>query len=172
MAWSKLELCSLGGMNGIYQIIGDITKPYRTKFQQWIGIRTDCGSYYFFQRLFTFICVDFTWLFFRADGFMAALRMLKHGIQNLGPMSMFSTQTVLGVNSLILSEKDFYVMLVSIAVLMLVDYFKRSIDLKAVLARQNIWFRWLVYYVLIFTILIFGIYGPDYDASTFIYFQF
>lgn len=159
-------------MNGIYQIIGDITKPYRTKFQQWIGIRTDCGSYYSFQRLFTFICVDFSWLFFRANGFMTAVRMLRHGFQNLSPMSMFSTQTVLGVNSLILSEKDFYVMLVSIIVLMLVDYLKKSMDLKAVLARQNIWFRWLVYYVLIFTILIFGIYGPDYDASTFIYFQF
>ena len=40
------------------------------------------------------------------------------------------------------------------------------------LARQNIWFRWLVYYGLIFAVLIFGIYGPGYDASTFIYFQF
>ena len=63
-------------------------------------------------------------------------------------------------------------MLLGLAVLGIVDYFKRTVDLKAALARQNVWFRYLVYYVMIFTILIFGIYGPEYDAAAFIYFQF
>ena len=56
---------------------------------------------------------------------------------------------------------------------MAVDYMKKKkVDFKGALARQNIWFRWLVYYGLIFAVLILGIYGPEYDASTFIYFQF
>ena len=45
-------------------------------------------------------------------------------------------------------------------------------DLKAALDRQNLVFRYFVYYVMLFTVLIFGIYGPEYDASAFIYFQF
>ena len=49
---------------------------------------------------------------------------------------------------------------------------KRKIDIKAALARQNLVFRWLVYYGMILTVLIFGIYGPEYDATAFIYFQF
>lgn len=72
-----------------------------------------------------------------------------------------------------LSEKNFCVMLAGLVLLMWVDWLKRrKVDLKGMLARQNIWFRWLVYYGLIFAVLIFGIYGPGYDASTFIYFQF
>lgn len=161
-----------GGINGIYQIIGDITRPYREKLYKHMKIRTQCGSYRFLQCLFTFICIDFTWLFFRANGFMEAVRMIKHSVENFGALSMINTQTLLGIHPMKLSEKDFYVMVASIVVLMIVDYVKRRVDLKAVLARQNLWFRWLVYYMMIFTILIFGVYGPEYDASTFIYFQF
>ena len=40
------------------------------------------------------------------------------------------------------------------------------------LGKTNIVFRWLVLFVLLFAIIIVGIYGPAYDASAFIYFQF
>lgn len=78
----------------------------------------------------------------------------------------------MGINTMALDEKDFYVMLIGLTILMLVDYFRRRLDLKSALARQNLAFRWLVYYLMVFTVLIFGVYGPEYDASTFIYFQF
>ena len=48
----------------------------------------------------------------------------------------------------------------------------RSIHLIAWITNQGIWFRWLIYFAAIFGILIFGVYGPGYDASQFIYFQF
>lgn len=72
-----------------------------------------------------------------------------------------------------LSEKNFFVMLLGLILLMWVDYRKKSgMDFKGALARQNIWFRWLVYYGIVFAILILGMYGPEYDSSAFIYFQF
>ena len=37
---------------------------------------------------------------------------------------------------------------------------------------QGLVTRWLIYLALFFYILIFGIYGPLYDATQFIYFQF
>ncbi len=81
--------------------------------------------------------------------------------------------TMLGLHTLTLSERNFFVMLLGLILLMATDYRKRKgTDFKGVLARQNIWFRWLIYYALIFGILIFGVYGPEYDASAFIYFQF
>lgn len=78
----------------------------------------------------------------------------------------------MGINTIALEEKDFYVMLLGLFILMRVDYFRNKKDLKAALADQNVVFRWMVYYMIIFIILVFGIYGPVYDASTFIYFQF
>ena len=41
-----------------------------------------------------------------------------------------------------------------------------------VLERQPLVLRWTVYLLLIFAVLIFGIYGPGYDAAAFIYFAF
>lgn len=161
-----------GMLNGIYQIIGDVTKPWREEAQKRLKIRTKCWSYRLFKRLVTFMLVDFSWLFFRANSFKTALRMIKHGIASFGVISMLNPQTLMGINTMALDEKDFYVMLAGLVILMFVDYFRDKQDLKAALAGQNLVFRWIVYYLMIFTVLIFGIYGPAYDASTFIYFQF
>lgn len=162
-----------GGLNGLYQVAGDLTAPLRACLQEKLHIRTECGSYRLFRRLITFAAVDFSWFFFRADGFKIALQMLRHGFQNVGLPTFFSQENLLGINTMVLSEKNFFVMLLSLVLLMWVDNRKRrGVDFKGILARQNIWFRWLVYYGLIFSILIFGIYGPGYDASAFIYFQF
>lgn len=162
-----------GGLNGIYQIAGDLTRSLRTRLWERLHIRTGCASWRLLQGLVTFMLVDFSWFFFRSGGIMAALQMLRHGITEPGFFTLFSEDTLLGLNTMALSEKDFYVMLLSLALLMLVDYWKKQkVDIKGILARQNIWFRCLVYYGLIFAVLILGIYGPGYDASAFIYFQF
>ncbi len=56
---------------------------------------------------------------------------------------------------------------------MAVDYMKKEkADFTAVPARQNIRFRWLVYYGLIFAVLLLGVYGSEYNVLTFIYFRF
>ena len=49
---------------------------------------------------------------------------------------------------------------------------ERGIKIREELAKQNLVFRWIVYYIAIVYILIFGIYGEGYNASQFIYFQF
>ncbi|MCM1500847.1 MAG: MBOAT family protein, partial [Clostridium sp.] len=162
-----------GAVNGLYQVVGDLTRPLRTGLQKKLHIRTECGSYRLVQRIVTFMLVDFAWLFFRADGLMAALRMLQHSVTHPDILSFFDPGTLIGINTMVLTEKNFYVMLLGLVFLMWVDNRKmRGTDFHAMLARQNIWFRWLVYYGLIFVILIFGIYGPQYDAAAFIYFQF
>lgn len=162
-----------GGLNGLYQIAGDLTRPLRARLQEKLHIRTECGSYRLFRCLVTFAAVDFSWFFFRAEGLKIALQMLCHGFRNIGLLTFFDPENLLGINTMVLSEKNFVVMLLCSMLLMWVDSRKRrGAVFKEILARQNIWFRWMVYYGLIFAILIFGIYGSEYDASAFIYFQF
>lgn len=162
-----------GLLNGLYQVAGDLTGTLRNRLRDRFHVRTDCGSYRLLQGLVTFGLVDFAWLFFRAESFTTALEMLRHGMHNIGLYGFFSTDNLLGIQTMTLTEKDFVLMLLALMVLMVVDYGKRrGVDFKGVLARQNIWFRWIVYYIIIFSILIFGVYGPSYDASAFIYFQF
>ena len=161
-----------GALNGLYQVIGDLTKNFRDGVKRFLHVNTQCWSYRFFQGVITFILVDFSWLFFRANGVADALVMLRHMISTPEFFSMFNTDNVLGIATLSLDEKDFYVLLIAIVVLFMIDFLKDKIHLRTVLMRQNLVFRYAVYYCILFTILIFGIYGPEFDASTFIYFQF
>jgi len=55
-------------------------------------------------------------------------------------------------------------------VLFYVDFIhEKGISFRTVIARQPLVFRWLIYIAAILAILIFGIYGPKYNAADFIY---
>lgn len=161
-----------GALNGLYQVVGDGSKKLRASLTRLFCVNTKCFSYRFFQGLITFGLIDFSWLFFRAASFKTAVMMLLHTLRNPGLLSMLDTENVLGIHTLALDEKDFYVLLAAIGILLVVDLLKERIHFRTLLLRQNLLFRYLVYYVIFFVILIFGIYGPEFDASTFIYFQF
>ena len=48
-------------------------------------------------------------------------------------------------------------------------YLQTKTDIRSWLAKQGIVFRYAVVYLALFAVLIFGIYGPGYDAVQFIY---
>ena len=157
-----------GGLNGIYQVIGDLTKPYRKKVIEALKINTQCFSYRMFQVILTFILVDFSWIFFRADGFKTAVQMIGQMLSIFNPWILFDgTLFNLGMDG-----KDFAVAIIAIAILWFVDYCHTKCSVRQWIGQQNLVFRWGLYYAAIFSILIFGIYGFGYDAAAFIYFQF
>ena len=62
------------------------------------------------------------------------------------------------------------VLMLSLALLVIVEAFQsRGGKVREWLAKQNIAFRWGILLGLIFSVLLFGIYGSGYDASEFIY---
>ena len=67
---------------------------------------------------------------------------------------------------------DFRLLIISLIVLFGVELLQRSGNVREKLFKQNIVFRWSVIYALLFAIIIFGCYGPGYDATSFIYRQF
>ena len=44
--------------------------------------------------------------------------------------------------------------------------------LRTRIAGYNLGFRWAIYYIAIIALIVFGIYGPGYDASNFVYMGF
>ena len=72
-----------------------------------------------------------------------------------------------------MDEKNFRLMLLGIAILLLADFCKsKNIVIREVISKQDIWFRWLSIVVAIIILLVFGIWGSTYDVTNFIYFQF
>lgn len=159
-----------GGLHGGAQIISDITKSPRESFLKKLNVRTECFSYRLIQRIITFIIVDFAWIFFRAPGTRDAIMIIQQMFSKFNPEVLFVSGELYKLG---LDRPDFIFLLISIAVLFIVDLLReKTPGLRLKLEEQNIVFRWALYYIAIFTIIIFGIYGGNYDASQFIYFQF
>lgn len=158
-----------GGLNGLFQIIGAETKKLRSTVKSFLGIRDNSGSGRLLSMIVTFLLVDFTWIFFRAATLEDAVTVIRQLFSSFNPWVLFDgTLYTLG-----LSMIDFWVGIVAIATILAVDVLhERGVRIREWILNQNLLFRWMVYFLAIFTILIFGFYGPNYDAAQFIYFQF
>jgi len=117
----------------------------------------------------TFVLIDFTWIFFRANSFSEALTILSQIIHIHNPWILFDGSLYnCGLNS-----KNFCFMLLCILLLFVTDYLKqKKICIREIIARQDAWCQVLIIAFSVVFLLIFGIYGTSYDASKFIYFQF
>lgn len=158
-----------GGLNGAYQVIGAWLRPIRKKVIRLLKIDENAASHRLLQMIGTFCLIDISWIFFRAS-FHQAVEILKI-MAGMGTKSWFtwgSNLTAMGLNA---ATRNLLV--ISLVILLVMDICKyKEFDVNAWVCRQGIWLRWLIYYAAIFGILIFGVYGPNYDASQFIYFQF
>lgn len=159
-----------GGLHGIYQIIGDLLLPVRKKVAEVFEVKTDCISYKLLQMFVTFLLTTFAWIFFRADTFGQAVTY----IQRIFTRANFAVLFNGSIYELGLEQFEANVLLVSLVVMLLVDLvrYRKKQRLDAFLQEQNLWFRWGVCIILFVMVWVYGVYGPVYDASQFIYFQF
>ncbi|WP_186428605.1 MBOAT family protein [Clostridium sp. BSD9I1] len=156
-----------GGLHGIYQIIGNILKPVKEKIIDTLKIKTDIFSFKFLQVLINFILVDFAWIFFRANSFTGAKMLIKNMVY-FNPWIFYSGD----IYNLGLDSKDFKVAVLGIIIVLIINYIQATESVRIDLSKQNIGFRWAVYFTAIIFILILGVYGPGYSKQQFIYFQF
>ncbi len=69
-----------------------------------------------------------------------------------------------------LGWKNYTVFIVALLILFTVSVLQeKGIKIRETIGKRNIVVRWLIYYVILLAILVFGIYGPAYDATAFIY---
>ncbi|WP_249030466.1 MBOAT family O-acyltransferase [Tannockella kyphosi] len=70
----------------------------------------------------------------------------------------------------LLTEKHFIVIIVGVVCMIGVDILhEKGVEIRKSIGKQNIIVRWIIYYVAIMIVIIFGMYGAGYDASAFIY---
>lgn len=161
-----------GGLNGLYQVVGKMTQPWRERLWGGLKWREDGVLRRWWKRLWTFVAVDFAWFFFRADNLSHAMGLLRQSAANPGLALLKTPLYLVSTERLGLGGRETLVLLAALAVLAAVDTLRQKRDLVAALERRNIAVRYLVYYAMIFVVMLFGIYGPEFDAASFIYFQF
>ena len=157
-----------GGLNGAYQVVGEILAPARERACQALGVRRDRPLWAAVRTAFTFCLVDFAWLFFRASSFSAALGMIAHAARSFRLSALPGQLFSLGLDG-----ANLLAALLAVAALLAADLFReRRGPLRPLITRRCLPVRWACYLAGALTVLIFGIYGPGYDAAAFIYFQF
>ena len=148
----------------VIMMLGVLFEPVFKWIIKIFKINTEVFSYKLFQMIRTAFLVLIGMTIFRAQTLTEAFNML---------MAIFTKPSGASIFSLGLSLNQFLILFISSVVLFFVSLAKENkIDVNEKLNEQNLVFRWLVYFAVITVIVVCGIYGIGYDASSFIYGQF
>ena len=116
----------------------------------------------FFKQIVTFVLVLFAWIFFRANSLNDAWFIVRE-LGNLSFNDYYQQIADVGMNKL-----DFLMSLVFIFILIVIDFFQEKRKIIYPFIRFPKYVRWGFYYLMIFSIIMFGVDGQ----KQFIYFQF
>ncbi|MBR5225083.1 MAG: MBOAT family protein [Clostridia bacterium] len=151
---ASLNFVVWGGLNGVMQI----AEGFLPKEKKKPGILTRV-----LMSLVTFALIDLTWLFFRASSLSAALRMMIRAVTRFASAPLATGFSAAQATAL----------LIGILALAGIDLMhERGKTLTAWLDRQHLLVRGGLMLLGILLVVVFGVWGPGYDASAFIYFQF
>ena len=151
---ASLNFVVWGGLNGAMQVMESLLPKAKKKSGIFIRV---------LKSLITFALIDLTWLFFRASSLSAAVRMILRAAR-----SFFASPIATGF-----SCAQAAALVIGAVVLLLIDLVhERGGTLTAWLDRRPMIVRGALMLLGILAIVVFGVWGPGYDASAFIYFQF
>ncbi|MDD6571445.1 MAG: MBOAT family protein, partial [Thermoflexaceae bacterium] len=148
-----------GFLHAIYQCAGILRRKYSKD-------KTTTSSFMqgLWKRLITFVLVDIAWIFFRANDMAMARGIFVQMLTHPGVSSLFH----MGPNTV-----NMIVLLAGLIVLLIVDVMhENNISVFEFVYKKPVCFRWILYLLLIWSCIMFGIYGISYTSSQFIYFQF
>ena len=158
-----------GGLNGLYLVVADLLKPVRDRLTAVLHLNRDSFGHKLAGCLISFGLFDFAAIFFRASGLHDSIVLISSIIHDHNPWILFDGS----LYKCGLDRANFNLMIVAILVLTVADiYKKKGIKIRELISKQDYWFRWLVIVGSICTILVFGIWGSQYNEAAFIYFRF
>lgn len=148
-----------GLLHGVYSIIGILIKKYGTHKKHPI-----------FGRVVTFCCASFAWIFFGASSFSAAVSYVKCMLTAGNTGNTFQTEILrMGL----IPEKLWIVcVFVILVIAMDIISYRKDKTFPVLIQDFNCGTRYFLYYLAVILILVFGAYGPGFDAGQFMYMNF
>jgi hypothetical protein len=159
-----------GILHGAYQVIGSVLMPFRDKIVEKLQIDRNRFSHKLFKQIVTFTLVMFAWIVFRADNLTQAYHMFGQMFSSFNPWVFVNGDLYL----LGISGMQFRLLIVGIFIMWCVSmlqirFQQNGTSIRTELARQSLVFRWIIIFAALFAVIVFGVYGPAYDAAQFIY---
>jgi D-alanyl-lipoteichoic acid acyltransferase DltB (MBOAT superfamily) len=147
-----------GLLNGVAQIINII-------YSNLVSSKIKSN---FFTKLLsivvTFVTVNFLWIFFRSSSLDEAIYIIRNilFIKNINFVYMLID----------VSKRDFIITGLLLIGFIIVDIIRYKISIIGLVNKSPLLARWSIYIIIILMIVVFGVYGINYNASDFIYNQF
>lgn len=114
-------------------------------------------------RTFFLVCIGD--LFFRSKNVPTAVAMLKAAVMTWNPNILWNGD-ILGLG---LSLPELIIVMFSLAILLLVSLLQQKGSVRDMIAAHKLPLRWLIWYALLFWVILFGCYGPEFSDAEFIY---
>lgn len=160
LAWGLFHAALLIG--------SECARPVFEKLNLWLHVNTETFGWKLWQMLRTFILCCVGRIFFRANSISDAFGIIKRILLN----SNLGGFLLKPLNAYGLSFKSINVALISMLILLVVDNIQERVRIRETLAKENTLFRWIVLLAALLAVIVFGIYGPAFNMSNFIYEQF
>ncbi|MBQ6334432.1 MAG: MBOAT family protein [Erysipelotrichaceae bacterium] len=164
------KYAAYGIWNGVFIMSSILLEDQFKMGRDKLHINDSSKGWRLFQMLRTFLIVTLGRVLSRANSLKDAFGIYKNLGSALFDLSAFNAQTFTDLG---ISIREWILCLICVIVIMAVDVIKeRGIDIRESIDKKNLVVRWTFYLLLIMLILVFGKYGPGYEASNFIYGNF
>jgi alginate O-acetyltransferase complex protein AlgI len=150
-----------GILHGSYLVFSATTQEFRKKITEFIGLNKFPRFHNLLKMIIVFILVNIGWIFFRANTVSDAFYILTHLFSGIIYYPLSSINLGMGILELRLS---FFL----IFFLLTMEFIQERISIFEFLLNRPVWLRWLAYMIIIWLILVWGIF----NNTEFIYFQF
>lgn len=148
-----------GLLQGIFITFAHISKKYRSKINVWIGLNRSDNFINHLNIIVVFALMCLSVIFFAAKSIKDAGILISNAWQ------LQHTPRMLKI---LFKNHNVLIGLSLIIFLLVIEHLHAKYNLMKIFNRQHIVFRWAVYLIAVFFILIFGVYSHE----AFIYFQF
>ncbi len=187
-----------GIFHALLLIGSQVFEPAFGKAVKTLHINTESRLWRLWQMARTFLLCGLGRVFFRTADIGSAFGYLGRFFTHLFDKTVFSPELIAAAHTTVsafrhhslerlaksalklvnidigcgITPANVFMSLLAIIVLWIADVMQEKRPLREALSKKNPVIRWLVIFIGIFAVIIFGIYGPGYNASAFIYEKF
>ena len=157
-----------GGLNGMISITERLLTPLWRRMRMVLKFDDRSGLMKCAQSIYVIFMFGFVQVFFRSDSIKQAVDFLR-GMCRLNPYDLFNgTLLSCGMDTV-----NFVITGLGFLVLFAVAWLQRDgSSLRTRIDTQPLVLRWGLVIAAIAVVVLFGVYGPGFNAGKFIYFQF
>lgn len=158
-----------GIYNGLIIVSSILLEPFYAQAAEKVHLNTESLYWRIFQMLRTLLLCSFGRFLSRGASCRTAFTMMKRTLLNFSisvtPLDIYGETGW--------QKADVCIVAISIFALLIVGILQeKNLRIRSLIAKQNIFLRWTIYIGALLALAVFGIYGPGYSISEFIYEKF